>query len=601
MYSFPDKLYREPTKMFFDEDMFAGFPDGGSICYSRYDGNWSDVGLWEWVDGSKRLPGEKDVVYVRHGLNINTSSSCFHLFNTGNITWANGSTLTISGEIKSSGIINMNGNSCRLTLNGLLQKSYINNFSTSSTGRVYYSGASNQIILPIDYNNLYVTNEGIKIANANLTVNGALEISNNGGTVITTLEIGNYNAYLNSVKIWSKGNFSCNGGGNIIISGLLFIAQTGAKVSFSGNPSIELRGGITYNSSSSSVNFGNKTIRFTTNNQTISIHLGPLSISNDIEIVGNITVTNDYTASNGDYLYVNSVEGTTALSTFANVGFLGINTSDMPMQTNGVFDVSPSTNTLLFSYNGDLVLPFVSYEGNVVIGGTGIKTLSANTVINNGLTINNNGTLTVAYDLEIGGVTQNSGTLNVTTSSYLKFGDTLNSTGNIDFSGNPSVEFLNGYSIGLGDFSSGTGQWKFTTNNQTIGEGNTGKSFNSDFLISGPITVTHNSISSCSLSVENINGDDPDSVLDNYQTINYTGASAPMTIGQLQSETGSYFGYLLSGNQEIKEGTYYNLEFGGSGVKKLMGNIIVDVTNGGSWSITGTATIDYNGFTITEI
>lgn len=43
------------------------------------------------------------------------------------------------------------------------------------------------------------------------------------------------------------------------------------------------------------------------------------------------------------------------------------------------------------------------------------------------------------------------------------------------------------------------------------------------------------------------------------------------------------------------------LIFGGSGVKTLQGNVVVNTTAGGSWSITGTATVNMNGFTITTI
>jgi len=59
--------------------------------------------------------------------------------------------------------------------------------------------------------------------------------------------------------------------------------------------------------------------------------------------------------------------------------------------------------------------------------------------------------------------------------------------------------------------------------------------------------------------------------------------------------------YDKAGNQDIKGTTYRTLEFGGSGVKTLLGNVVVNTTAGGSWSITGTASINYNGFTITTI
>ena len=52
------------------------------------------------------------------------------------------------------------------------------------------------------------------------------------------------------------------------------------------------------------------------------------------------------------------------------------------------------------------------------------------------------------------------------------------------------------------------------------------------------------------------------------------------------------FKYLRAGNQDIKGGTYSKLELGGSGVKKLMGDVTVVTAN---YTLSGTATVDLNG------
>ncbi len=75
-----------------------------------------------------------------------------------------------------------------------------------------------------------------------------------------------------------------------------------------------------------------------------------------------------------------------------------------------------------------------------------------------------------------------------------------------------------------------------------------------------------------------------------------------MLVGILQCDAAANtFKYNRAGNQDVLGGTYRTLEFGGSGVKTLLGDVFVNVTAGGSWSITGTASINYNGFSITNI
>lgn len=125
--------------------------------------------------------------------------------------------------------------------------------------------------------------------------------------------------------------------------------------------------------------------------------------------------------------------------------------------------------------------------------------------------------------------------------------------------------------------------------------------FYCDVLVSGAIIVQTTGNKDINLS-GTLNGDDAASEFKNGQYFSYRNAQQPMIVGVLNCNSSpNTFVYNRNGNQEVKGTTYHILEFGGSGVKKLMGNVIVDVTSGGSWSITGTATIDYNGFTITTI
>jgi len=92
------------------------------------------------------------------------------------------------------------------------------------------------------------------------------------------------------------------------------------------------------------------------------------------------------------------------------------------------------------------------------------------------------------------------------------------------------------------------------------------------------------------------------SILDNRGIINYQNATAPMGTGDLQTNNAANtFRYNRAGAQDVKAGTYRTIEFGGSGAKRLLGNVVINVTAGGSQSTTGSATVDLNGFTITTI
>lgn len=78
--------------------------------------------------------------------------------------------------------------------------------------------------------------------------------------------------------------------------------------------------------------------------------------------------------------------------------------------------------------------------------------------------------------------------------------------------------------------------------------------------------------------------------------LSFQGAAQPMATGVLNvsgTDVDTY--YERDGDQEIKGTTYYNLTLGGSGVKKLMGNVVVI----GTYTLSGTATLDLNGFTLT--
>lgn len=183
-----------------------------------------------------------------------------------------------------------------------------------------------------------------------------------------------------------------------------------------------------------------------------------------------------------------------------------------------------------------------------------------------------------------------------------------------------NVEFQNGLQYGIiaaGTLASrgidsptngytNTGTFFFSTNNQFIVAFSINQVHTIDcsIIIDNSITLTNNAGSGNAyfISTGILDGLNSSSTFINKGRFHHQNTQEPMQTGIFDASFATnYFYYNLSGNQNVTAGTYSILEFGGSGVKTLLGNIVVDTTSGGSWSITGTATINYNGFTITTI
>lgn len=167
---------------------------------------------------------------------------------------------------------------------------------------------------------------------------------------------------------------------------------------------------------------------------------------------------------------------------------------------------------------------------------------------------------------------------------------------------NANIELQGGITGFVGTFKSGTGTLSFTTNNQSITNGGT-LNIDAVVLISGAITVINSITVAPNLILNNtLNGDNASSTFDNRSVVQYKNSTRPMVVGILQcNNAANTFKYNLSGNQDVTGGTYFTIEFGGSGVKTLQGNVIVNVTGGGGQSTTGSASVNLNGFTITTI
>lgn len=608
-YNFPTQLFPggEPQRMFFDDDSmgFGNFPEDTAIFYSISDGNWSDQKTWDVVGtGATRLPTSRDVVYVRHNVTVNNSfCTCYNLFISGYLYFFRSFqiTLTVTGNINSIGVIDM-------TSGGTINVYGLNNYIKTlmqGAGAIIYQSQFRQPICQVDnyysvaiFNSTkYLTKD--LILDANLFGLSLLDLMNYDLTVGgNTNFTGNTQANPGIIKEFE-------GGKAIFITGIVIASAFFSFVS----AVIEFRGGLDFYNGT--YNLTGSPIRFTTNDQRFNVR--QIFIPVKSLLVENITVTNE---SFFGFVVNDNLNGTTAGSTWINKGGIYFNTTTLPMIT-GVFDyLTYSSSELGYVMDGDYTLPYTSYQ-SIYIGGTGIKKFSSAPTILNSIRIVSGATLDIeGYDLTVPGTTlivgilkrSVAGTVNIFI-GLLTVGGNISIGGSLDV-GTGLIELRGGLSGGSITTFSIDNDLVFSTNNQNVDGNNVNLgsiiNLNGSILISGAIAVTignHLSGFSTANITNNINGDNASSTFINkiFSTsgrgLHYTGTTQPMATGVLDcSSFSNWFFYDLNGDQEVKGTTYYNLTFGGSGVKKLMG----DVTVTGTYSLTGTATVDTNGFTFTH-
>jgi hypothetical protein len=548
VYSFPDTLHSEVQPMFYDESIAFGFPAGNTIFYSRKDGNWSDIATWETVNGSVRLPGAGDVVYVRHRVNVNINNAiCYHMFVSGYLIFASSTVVTVMGNIKSIGTVDMSGGNATLNIWG--KDNYIVGFVSGSSGIVaYYRNTDSQPVMNLPYCNLYLYNLSNHFLVSDLSVSSSVRIYGAyAGTIASNLSANGYKVTAPAF-VGYGGTFYQQGNGNMLFTGL-FQVLTGI-FDFSGNPNIEFRGGLSLGLGTAIT--GNGTWSFT-ETQTFNLTTANNTNFNCQMLIG-AGKTLTMSANGGNmaftlYAVINGADSGSTLISKALIRFMTIDS--LGYMTTGVFDFLTYANTIGYSGNYDFSIPHLSFRA-LEIGGTGTKSLTGNTVI---------------QDLLSGG-----GTLNI--AAY-------------------TLECQNGCAVSK-VLSSG-GYLKFTTNNQSFFS-----TCYADIIVSGPIKVSTNQFQS--IIVGRLDGDNALSTFENLcsyagqQALSYQNPTQPMVTGILKSDgTGTVFKYDRDGDQEVAGTTYYKLVFDRSGVKKLMGN--VTVLN--SYSVLGTASVDLNGFTLT--
>jgi len=613
-----------------------------NIWYSVKDGEWSDPSTWisnglSYCQYNFNYPGQAvpspifpaigDDVYINHTVNFNfpgtnTSLTVNNLYISGKLTTVSpqANTINIIGDLQSTGSIDLTCVSgMTLVLYGT--DNYVNSFVGGTNSTVTYARLGDQMVMALPYVTLTIIGTGTKYATGDLNIT---KLSIPITTTLLTFELGIYNLSVSSTSVIGS-KLSKTGGGSLLFTGLLTFSNTftNSVLSLTGNPNVECRGGISSINNATSLWYaGTGTWSFTTNNQTITQNgNSQLVFNGQVLIAAGITLSiTSLGTPDAEYVRFNDlVVAGSSSSTLTNNGNIWISNPTMPMSTGGgVFNYMNGASSYLgFPQTSAYTLPYTSFQGLYIVG-TGIKTLSGDSVVGKLWVATGAQIEASSYNLQIAGTSNLGGLLSKNGSGNVLFVGLItlsNSIPGIDFSsGNPTVECRGGITYinqSYPTFKSGTGTWTFSTNNQTVSGLGLGMEFDGNVLISGAITLifSGNIFTTNSIINGSLNGDNAGSVFDNRvaNTLNtfgiaYTSSVRPMITGSLVCNTSaSVWKYNALGNQDVTGGTYRTLEFGGSGVKTLQGNVVVNTTAGGSWSITGTATINYNGFTITTI
>jgi hypothetical protein len=580
-------------------------------------------------------------IYVDNGLTLtigNNAGTKVSVYMYGNIIGGNASSRLVNVD-------NLYFITSQAALNCMVGSLF--DFTTWPINIVGYAGNYSVTFDPrfTTYGNLVISGTGTKSLGVNTTLNGNL--TSNG-----VFECGVYNLIVNGTSSLNNGGqttypFIKSGSGSLLFVGQVSTGNNSYSMDLSGgNPSVELRGGMqTINQSQTNLKAGTGTWSFTTNNQTLGFLGGTMLYFNGAVRIGaglTLSVTDVGGGGNnqGKQIVLNSTSGINGLSSTSqliignNCG-INIKLSGTTLMTTGIFNPGANSGSMFeINFNGNYTLPYTSFGDLRVNVGSGIKSLSGNTTINNFgfLTLSNGQFQCSTYNLTINGATEiynnsasvgnyallKSGSGNVLFVGMLTFAN--NSDYYIDFSGgNPSVELRGGmqtWNIGTAPLKTGTGTWTFSTNNQAITQilntGSNTMQFDCPILIDGPITLSQtNSGQFISDRIYNntINGNNANSkfamgaVYSGPNTAIYKAATQPMATGILDTSTNLNTWIYGNANQDIKglpttspKQVYRNLTLNGGGTKTLQG--YVSVLN--TYTLTSPATLANNGFTLTN-
>jgi|GEM_PF-3078433 len=592
---------------------FRGGITNNSTTFSMGTGGITFTTSSQALNGSTLflLPGTVTItgaITITNNSSVEVSASGGMTGSVSGSTWVNaaGATLKSAGPILSTGTLT----------------------ATASTNIVEYNGAA-QTVKATTYSNLVLSGSGIKTLTSLATINGTLTMSGTAtATTALALSLGSLTVETGTTLTVGAFNFTVNGATSITGT-LAFSSATGTKTFIgavtinsggtwneSAAAAIAYRGGID-NSGTFTSSTGTHT--FNTNSQAIG-GSNAISFAGTMAITGAITVTNNTTVNVDG---TGGVTGSVSGSTLVNAAGKIFRTAG-PMLATGTLTVSGSGNTI--EYDGAAqTVKAVSYQ-NLILSGSGAKTLTSLTTISNDLSMSGSATatttstITVSNNLAISGtavlttgsIMTVTGNTTVGTGSTLAIGafnytqtGTTSITGTLQFnsatgtqlfiglvtinsggswnnnSNNPAVTFRGGITHNGTTFSTGNGIYTFDTNNQAI-SGSSALTFAGTVAVAASITVTNNATINVNAATA-INGAASDSTLLNANgaTINTTGTI--MTTGTLGASTATNtVNYNNAANTTIKTTTYHDLGLG----------VTSDVAAGVTYSIGGNVTVN---------
>jgi len=241
------------------------------------------------------------------------------------------------------------------------------------------------------YINLTIISPSVKTLSGDTSISSVLTIKSGTNTSNPAiLDCTGYNlSVTGQTSLSTFGTLRKSASGNIIFIGGYNCDGFGG-FDWTGNPLIEFRGNVVWNTDGSHANSGTGAIRFTTNNITLTPKgIGFTLVSNPVTVENiNLTIpTGTLTVSN--------INGTTSSSTLINQGTLNIQSSTEIMTT-GIVDFSTTLNTVQYNFNGNQDIKAVTYR-NLTLSIGGIKKLLGNVSVQNiytlasTVTLNSNG------------------------------------------------------------------------------------------------------------------------------------------------------------------------------------------------------------------
>jgi hypothetical protein len=296
---------------------------------------------------------------------------------------------------------------------------------TSAT--VVYSGAS-QTVYPVAYFNLTLSGSGIKTLTGVGTINGNLTLSGTAtAATAAALTVGG-NLTVGSGTTFATGatnTWTLAVTGTTSLTGTLTLANTGTKT-FTGNVTIN-SGGIWNETGVAPIDYeGNLqndgTYTANTGVHTFSTASNIISGTNVIAIP-NLTISGT-TTNNGTLTVSSTLAGTSTLTNGANAT---LNFGGSSITPTLIATANPNT----INFNGTAQTVKATTYHNLILSGSGVKTLTLVSTINGDFTLSGSATAAPATTFTVSGTTTASGTSTLTLGSA----NILSNTGAVTLDG----------------------------------------------------------------------------------------------------------------------------------------------------------------------